>query len=82
MPGWLELLLVAFVGLLLFGKRLPEVARSIGQSVVEFKQGLQGFKHDVDNAGKPAAGSTRTPSNALADPPKSNPAPSNHPTGE
>jgi sec-independent protein translocase protein TatA len=38
--GHLELLVVAFVGLILFGNRLPQVMRSLGQSVTEFKQGL------------------------------------------
>jgi sec-independent protein translocase protein TatA len=51
LPGYMELLLVAFVGLLLFGKRLPEVARSLGRSVVEFKKGVRDFKDDVDRSG-------------------------------
>ena len=44
--GHLELLVVAFVGLILFGNRLPKVMRSLGQSVTEFKHGL----HE-DNSG-------------------------------
>lgn len=38
--GHTELLVVAFVGLLLFGNRLPSLMRSMGQSVTEFKRGL------------------------------------------
>lgn len=40
LPGWLEVIVILFVGLLLFGGRLPAIARSIGQSLVEFKRGL------------------------------------------
>ena len=39
--GWGEILVVLFLILLLFGgKRLPELARSMGQAVNEFKRGL------------------------------------------
>ena len=39
--GWGEILVVLFLVLLLFGgKRLPELARSMGQAVNEFKRGL------------------------------------------
>ncbi|MFB6347079.1 MAG: twin-arginine translocase TatA/TatE family subunit [bacterium] len=42
MFGWTELLLVLLVVLLVFGaSRLPEVARSLGLSVNEFKRGLE-----------------------------------------
>ena len=32
MPGWQELLILGVIGLLIFGKRLPEVGRSIGSA--------------------------------------------------
>jgi sec-independent protein translocase protein TatA len=38
-PG--ELLIVALVGFLLFGNRLPSLMRSLGSSISEFKRGLQ-----------------------------------------
>ena len=42
-PGGAEWFVIGFIGLLLFGKRLPEVAQSLGKSVTEFKKGLQGI---------------------------------------
>ncbi len=50
LPGWAEILVIAFVGLLLFGKRLPDVARSLGKSVVEFKKGIRDVQDDVNSA--------------------------------
>lgn len=42
MFGWTELLLVLLIVLLVFGaSRLPEIARSLGSSVNEFKEGLE-----------------------------------------
>ena len=38
--GLPELLIVLVVALLLFGNRLPSVARSLGRSMVEFKKGM------------------------------------------
>ena len=39
-PGWIELSAIAIVVLLIFGRRLPALGRGIGQSIVEFKRGL------------------------------------------
>lgn len=46
-------MVIAFVGLLLFGRRLPEVGRSLGKGIIEFKKGLQGIEEDIDLAGQP-----------------------------
>jgi sec-independent protein translocase protein TatA len=45
-------IIILIVGLLLFGRRLPEVGRSLGMGIVEFKKGLQGIEEDIDDAGK------------------------------
>ncbi len=52
-PGWTELIVIAFVGLLLFGRRLPDVGRSLGRSIVEFKRGLNDVRGDLDRASDP-----------------------------
>ena len=48
--GTTELLIVAFVSLLVFGNRLPSVMRSLGKSVTEFKKGVAGIEDDIDQA--------------------------------
>jgi sec-independent protein translocase protein TatA len=45
-------MLILVVGLLIFGRRLPEVGRSLGKGIVEFKKGLQGIEDDIDTAGQ------------------------------
>ena len=47
-----EVIVIALVALLLFGHRLPDVARSAGKAVVEFKKGLRDIEADVDKATK------------------------------
>ncbi|MDB5333085.1 MAG: twin arginine-targeting protein translocase, TatA/E family [Phycisphaerales bacterium] len=49
-PSMMEWVVIALVGLLFFGKRLPEVGRSLGKGIVEFKKGLKGIEDDVDTA--------------------------------
>ena len=49
--GMPELMIVAFVSLLIFGNRLPSVMRSLGKSVTEFKKGISGIEEDIDQAG-------------------------------
>jgi sec-independent protein translocase protein TatA len=50
-PGPVEIIIILVVVLLVFGKRLPSVGRSLGRGIVEFKKGLKGVKDDVDKAG-------------------------------
>jgi len=47
MPGLMEWVIIGGLGLLIFGKRLPEVGRSLGKGIVEFKRGLAGVEDDV-----------------------------------
>ena len=47
-PSPAELIVIMIVALLLFGRRLPEVARNLGKGVVEFKKGLKEVGEDVD----------------------------------
>ncbi len=52
MPGLPELLIVAVIVLLLFGKRLPSVMGSLGKSIVEFKKGVSGIEDEVGKVNK------------------------------
>jgi sec-independent protein translocase protein TatA len=48
MPGWPETLFILILILLLFGaKKLPELARGLGQSLNEFKKARDEFEHEV-----------------------------------
>lgn len=49
----LEIILILIVILLLFGaKRLPEMAKGIGQSVREFRKGIKEMKDDITTEAK------------------------------
>ena len=50
--GGYEWLIVLAIVLLLFGKRLPGVMRSLGTSIVEFKKGIKGIEDDIENEGR------------------------------
>ena len=45
-----EMIGIGVVAVLLFGSRLPSVARSLGTSFVEFKKGMRGVEDDLDEA--------------------------------
>lgn len=46
--GLPEMVVVMGVAVLLFGKRLPEVGRSLGRGIIEFKKGLNGIGDELD----------------------------------
>ena len=50
MPGIEEWMVIAIIGVIVFGKRLPEVGKNLGKGIVEFKKGLKGIEDDAENA--------------------------------
>lgn len=55
MPGPTEMVILLALGLLIFGRRLPEVGRSLGKSIVEFKRGIKGIEDDLESESSRAA---------------------------
>ncbi|MHC4129905.1 MAG: Sec-independent protein translocase subunit TatA/TatB [Planctomycetota bacterium] len=47
-PGGPEWVILLVLGLLIFGRRLPEVGRSLGKGIVEFKRGIKGIEDEVE----------------------------------
>ncbi|MEJ3657843.1 Sec-independent protein translocase subunit TatA [Actinomycetes bacterium KLBMP 9759] len=52
--GWEIVILIGILVLLFGAKRLPDMARSIGQSARVFKGEMKGMKNDEGGADKPA----------------------------
>ena len=49
--GPMEIVVLAVIGVILFGKRLPDVGRYLGKSITEFKKGMKGLEDDMDVTG-------------------------------
>lgn len=45
--GGAELVVIAIVAVVLFGSKLPEVARSVGQSYTQFRRGLNDIQSSI-----------------------------------
>ncbi len=48
-----EMIVLLIIGILLFGRKLPEVGRYLGKGIVEFKKGIKGLEDDFDNTAAP-----------------------------
>src|SRR5262245_9797155 len=67
-----EMIIVLIVGVLLFGRRLPEMGRFLGKGIVEFKKGVQGIEDDLGHdTGPVTARSTPEPVRPPPSPPSS-----------
>ena len=47
--GLPEIILLAILGVLFFGRRLPEVSKYLGKSIIEFKKGMRGLEDNLDD---------------------------------
>ena len=49
--GWMEIMLIVFVVLLLFGgKKIPELMRGLGRGVREFKEGKDNVRKELEES--------------------------------
>ena len=46
--GAQEMIIILIIGVLLFGRKLPEVGRYLGKGIVEFKKGIRGLEDEID----------------------------------
>src|SRR3954471_3440657 len=53
--GTQEMLVLLIIGVLLFGRKLPEVGRYLGKGIVEFKKGIKGLEDDIEGGTNAAA---------------------------
>jgi sec-independent protein translocase protein TatA len=77
-----EIIVLLIIGVLLFGRRLPEVGRYLGKGIVEFKKGVKGLEDEVDAGTNPqriesSPEAIRTPQKVAATAPKFEDAPAN-----
>ena len=64
--GPMEIGVIILLAVLLFGNRLPKVARSVGSTFVEFKRGLSGASDEIDNVKKEMSTAGKMVSNELS----------------
>ena len=62
-----EILILVVIGVLLFGSNLPQLGRSLGKTIVEFRNGMRGIETDVDAA---ASAPPSAPAIPAAPPPR------------
>lgn len=48
MPGPFEMCIIGGIAILLFGSRLPSVARDVGRSILSFKAGIKDIEQELE----------------------------------
>jgi sec-independent protein translocase protein TatA len=80
--GAQEMIVLLVIGVLLFGRKLPEVGRYLGKGIVEFKKGMKGLEDEIDSSASarpeaPALEQPRPPQRVMTTAPKFEDAPQN-----
>jgi len=80
--GPTEMIALLVIGVLLFGRRLPEVGRYLGKGIVEFKKGMKGLEDEIDSSASarpesPVLEQPRPPQRVVTTAPKFEDAPNN-----
>jgi len=65
-PGHWEWVVLLIIGLLLFGRRLPDVGRNVGRAIVEFKKGVKGISDEIEEESSRSDGRDRLESGEKA----------------
>ncbi len=52
-PGSGSMLVILVLGVLLFGKRLPEIGKNIGKGLLEFKKGIDDIREGKEEKREP-----------------------------
>jgi len=60
----IQMLIIGVIAVLLFGKRLPEVGRSLGKHIGEFRKGLRGIEEAIQQASWPTEATDYSPYSA------------------
>jgi sec-independent protein translocase protein TatA len=61
----MEMMIIGAIAILLFGNKLPEVAKSVGKGFNEFKKGMHGIDEEIHTASRTTT--TSRPSRAIED---------------
>lgn len=62
-----EVAILALVALLVFGRRLPEVGRSLGKGIVEFRKGIKGIEDEISAETNRPSSAARPPLTAAGE---------------
>lgn len=47
-PSGQEWIIILIVGIVLFGRRLPEVGKQVGRTIIQLRQGMQKLRDEID----------------------------------